>query len=146
MASPRVLLVQSDPRQSELWASLIREVGECQIDVVGDAETSFEWLARTDYQLLILGAPVDLSELLLRRVEAVRRNSPATAVIVISERPTLEEAVAVIRIGAEDYLAHPFPLDAFRLSVKRGLDRKLVLGQDGVAGAYFALVDSFQLI
>ena len=146
MASPRVLLVQSDPRQSELWASLIREVGECQIDIVADAETSFEWLARTDYQLLILGAPVDLSELLLRRVEAVRRNSPATAVIVVSERPTLEEAVAVIRIGAEDYLAHPFPLDAFRLSVKRGLDRKLVLGQDGVAGAYLALVDTCQLI
>lgn len=146
MASSRVLLVQSDPRQSELWSTLVREVAECQIDVVADAETSFEWLARTDYQLLILGVPTDGSEYLLRRVEAIRRNSPATAVIVVAERPTLEEAVSVIRIGAEDYLAHPFPLDAFRLSVKRGLDRKIVLGQDGVAGAYLALVDTCQLI
>jgi two-component system cell cycle response regulator len=69
-----------------------------------------------------------------------------TSVVVIAENATVEQAVAVVRMGAEDYLKKPFNLEAFQLAVKRGLDRKTVFGGDSGASSYLNLVHSCQMI
>src|SRR4051812_31903474 len=114
-----VLLIGEDPKQSELYADLIKEVSDCQVDVISRVENSFDWVGRSNYHLIV----IDMSSFVqdnanvvsgLRILERIKRISPVTSVILMSDQATVEEAVAAIRLGAEDYLKKPFNLEAFR--------------------------------
>jgi diguanylate cyclase (GGDEF)-like protein len=139
----RVLLIEQDPKQTELYTGLIREVAECQVDVLTRFDGASDWIARSNYQLIV----VDVSESGgLALLEQVKRLSPVTSVVLVSETATVEQAVAAIRMGAEDYLKKPFSLEAFQLAVKRGLDRKTVFGGDSAAAGFLNLLNSCQMI
>lgn len=141
----RVLLVEEDPKQTELYSDLLREVSSCQVDVVSRIESSLDWMDRASYHLIVLdlsGGKVDGLDLL----ERIKRLSPMTSVILISDQATVEQAVAAIRLGAEDYFQKPFNLESFRLAVKRGLDRKAVFGNNAGASGYLNLLNSCQMI
>jgi two-component system cell cycle response regulator len=142
----RVLLIEQDPEQTELYAGLIREVADCQVDVLSRVESAFDWIARSNYQLIV----IDISSLGgaggLSLLEQVKRLSPVTSVVLISETATVEQAVAAIRMGAEDYLKKPFGLEAFQLAVKRGLDRKAVFGDEFGASGFINLLTTCQMI
>ena len=169
----RVLLIQEDTRQTELFADLIREVAECQVDVVTSVESSLDWIARVSYHLVVIDSSTmlqtgdhprgasgvippetgsgftatpaqDIDSLSL--LESIKRIRPETSVILLSDRPSVEHAVSAIKLGAEDYLKKPFNLEAFRLAVKRGLDRKTVFGESGSANGYLNLLNSCQMI
>jgi diguanylate cyclase (GGDEF)-like protein len=82
----------------------------------------------------------------LALLEKIRRMSPVTSVILLAEKGTIEQAVAAIRLGAEDYLKKPFNVEAFQLAVKRGLDRKLVFGDNAGVSSFLSLLNSCQMI
>lgn len=151
----RVLLIEEDPKQTELYSDLIREVAECQVDVMSRVESATDWVARSNYQLIV----IDISSLAggsspspmagqngLMLLEQIKRLSPVTSVILISETATVEQAVAAIRMGAEDYLKKPFNLESFQLAVKRGLDRKTVFGENSGASNFLNLLNSCQMV
>lgn len=142
----RVLLIEEDPKQTELYSDLIREVADCQVDVMSRVESASDWIARSNYQLIV----IDISSLAgpngLSLLEEIKRLSPVTSVILISEAATVEQAVAAIRMGAEDYLKKPFNLESFQLAVKRGLDRKAIFGEDSGASSFLNLLNSCQMI
>lgn len=138
-----VLIIGQDRKQTELYAELIREVApDCHLDVLSRVESSYEWVEQSNYQLIVVDARIDGLSLL----EKIKRISPVTSVILISEEATVEHAVAAIRLGAEDYLKKPFNLETFQLAVKRGLDRKVVFGDDSGASNYLNLLNSCQMI
>ncbi|HAR44354.1 MAG TPA: hypothetical protein DCS07_17280 [Bdellovibrionales bacterium] len=145
----RVLLVEEDPKQSELYADLIREVANCTVDVISRTDDSLDWIARSNYHLVVLDPPLG-SPLTapngLALLEQIKRISPVTSVIVISERATVEQAVTAIRMGAEDYLKKPVKLETFQLAIKRGLDRKEVFGENSGISSLINLLNSCQLI
>lgn len=144
--SHHVLLIEEDPSQTELYSDLIREVADCRVDLMARLEHASDWLSRSNYQLVV----IDISSLPgqdgLQLLEEVKRMSPVTSVILLSEHATVEQAVAAIRLGAEDYLKKPFNLESFQLAVKRGLDRKTVFGEDSVVSQFFSLLNSCRLI
>src|SRR5687768_5849124 len=111
-----VLLVEEDPKQIELYSDLIREVAPCKIDVMSPSRASFDWIMRSNYHLVVIDDARGLTLL-----EQVRRLSPVTSVIMMSANATVEQAVAAIRLGAEDYLKKPVKVEAFQLAIKRGL-------------------------
>lgn len=141
-ASYRVLLIEEDPKQAELFSRLIREVARCRVDVMSQVENSNDWIANSNYNLVVIDNPSGGLELL----EQIKRISPVTSVILISDRGTVEEAVSAIRMGAEDYFQKPVNLEAFRLASKRGLDRKTVFGENTGATAFLNLLNTCQLI
>lgn len=144
LAGPhRILIVNEDARQIELYSDLIREVADCQIDVMEKLENPLGWSASSGYHLIVVDAA---GEEALPLLETIRRLSPDTSVIVLSENATVEAAVAAIRLGAEDYLKKPFNLEAFRLAVKRALDRKAVFGEGTNASSYLLLLNACQMI
>jgi two-component system cell cycle response regulator len=155
-ASYHVLLIEEDPKQTELYSDLIREVADCKVDVMSRVESSFDWIGRSNYHLVVIdssseGARSDgptpsggLNGLTL--VEQIKRVSPVTSVILVSEQATVEQAVAAIRLGAEEYLKKPFNLEAFKLAVKRGLDKKAVFGENTGASSFLNLLNSCQMI
>ncbi len=158
-----VLLIESNQKETEIYSDLIQEVSECKIDVMSRMESTMEWVARSNYHLVVIDSsqidervtgksPKKKSDSERSRLdgvellERIKRVSPNTSVIIISEVATIEKAVSAIRLGAEDYLKKPFDLEKFKLAVKRALDRNRVFeGAKGATG-YFSLLNSCQLI
>lgn len=145
-----VLLVDADPKEMDLYSDLIREVADCKVDVMNRVGRSFDWIARSNYHLIVIDTSSARSftgkSEALELLEHVRRANPGTGVILISEKANVEEAVAAIRLGAEDYFKKPFNLETFKLAVKRSLDRKLVLGDNEGLTDYLNLLNSCQMI
>ncbi len=151
MTPLELLLVEADPKESEVYVDLIREVTASPVDVLSRVSAGIDWSTFAKYQLII----VDLSLSSQNRghdidaistLENIKRASPETSVILISNRGNVREAVTAIRMGAEDYFEKPFNLEEFKLAVKRALDRNTVFGQDSSASAYFHLVNSCQMV
>lgn len=147
-----VLLIESDPKETEIYSDLIRETANCRVDVMSRFGGSFDWMAKSNYHLVIIDtSSLDNRAMASKRpalnlLERIRQSSPGTSVILISDDADIEEAVAAIRLGAEDYLKKPFNLESFKLAVKRGLDRKAVFGSHvGVAG-FLNLLNSCQMV
>jgi len=137
-----VLLIEEDPKEIEIHGDLIRHVANCKVDVMSHVENSIDWIARSNYHLIIIDEA--LNGLIL--LERIKRMSPNTSVILISGQATVEHAVAAIRLGAEDYLQKPVPLDSLKLAVKRGLDRKVIFAESTGASHFLSLLNSCQMI
>lgn len=144
----QVLIIEQDSKEIELYSDLIREVANCRVDVMSHGENSFDWVGRSNYNLVVIGlnAALESGTSGLALLENIKRMSPDTSVILISEQATVEQAVAAIRLGAEDYLKKPFNLETFQLAVKRGLDRKVIFGEDSGASGFLNLLNSCQMI
>ncbi len=136
-----VLLLGKDTKQTEVYATLIRDMVECHIDVMSRVENAVNWISRVRYHLVVIDLPSPSN-----LVERIKRLHPESSVIVVSDHATIEEAVNMIRNGAEDYLKKPIHLDTFRLAVRRGIDRKTLFEEDGVYSRYLNLVNSCQMI
>ena len=150
-----VLLIEEDPKQTELHSDLISEVADCQVDVISRVKSLFDWVGKFNYHLVVIdvssGQAISGGRKVprvdgLSLLEKIKRVSPVTSVILISDDATVEEAVAAIRMGAEDYFKKPFNLESFRLAVKRGLDRKTVFGGNAGASSYLNLLNACQMI
>lgn len=151
MAAPaahpyHVLLIEEDPKESELYADLIREVADCKVDVMSRIEGPGEWVARSAHHLVVIDSSQRDAGEGLAVLEQIKRFRPDTSVILISENATVEQAVAAIRMGAEDCLKKPFSPEAFQLAVKRGLDRKAVFGEATGVSSFLNLLNSCQMI
>lgn len=136
-----VLLIGKDTKQTEIYASLIRDMVECHIDVMSRIEGAMNWVSRMQYHLVVIDHPE--ATMLLERMKRVH---PESSVIVISSEGSIEDAVSTIRLGAEDFLKKPINLDRFRVAVRRGIDRKALFDEDGVYSRYLNLVNSCQMI
>jgi response regulator RpfG family c-di-GMP phosphodiesterase len=55
---------------------------------------------------------------------------PDAVVVLMTGRPTIENAVAVLKSGAYDYLIKPFSMDTLRAVVKRGLEKQRLLREN----------------
>jgi two-component system cell cycle response regulator len=141
-----VLLIGEDPKQTEMYSELLGEVILCKVDVMSRVDSTLDWILQSNYHLVVidLSGPVPSSGLPL--LEQIKRLSPVTSVIMVSEQSDVGEAVAAIRMGAEDYLKKPFNVEAFKLAVKRSLDRKIVFGGDNQAAKFLSLLNACQII
>ncbi|MGE0615423.1 MAG: diguanylate cyclase [Bacteriovoracia bacterium] len=147
-----VLLMEADPKEAEIYSDVIREVGECKIDVMSRVRSTFDWLVNSNYHLIVIdlsslelgGTPRKLNGITL--LERIKRNNPDTSVIIISDRAKVADAVAAIRMGAEDFLEKPFNLETLKLVIKRGLDKKTVFGENTGASGFLHLLNSCQMI
>ncbi len=102
----RLLLVEDDPDLSEaLVANLARD--GFAVDLAADAATAEEALATVAYDLMLLdlGLPDGDGLVLLRRL---RRRRSSLPILVLTARDTVDDKVAGLEAGADDYLVKPF--------------------------------------
>ncbi|ADH90465.1 two component transcriptional regulator, winged helix family [Ancylobacter novellus DSM 506] len=102
----RLLLVEDSPRLRELVGETIRGAG-WRFDAVGSASEADAALASTRYDLILLdlGLPDGDGLDLLRDLRARRDTTP---VLVLTARGAVDERIAGLDAGADDYLAKPF--------------------------------------
>jgi diguanylate cyclase (GGDEF)-like protein len=148
----RVLLIGEDPKQTEMYSELLADVVSCEIHVASRQEVTSEWISRSNYHLAVVDTSIKDGILPgspgsgLSLLEQIKRMSPSTSVILLSEQAKVSEAVAAIRLGAEDYLEKPFNVESFKLAVKRSLDRKAVFGLETQAAKFISLLNACQMI
>lgn len=142
----RILLIDDDARQTEHVSDLIREVTPCQIDIISDLSRSLAWLGKAAYHLVVIDSSKLRKRAVLSVIDQIKRIHPETSVLVLTESAEVEEAVAAIHLGAEDYFKKPYHVDALKLAIKRGLDRKDVFAADRGVSRYVSLIHTCQMI
>jgi two-component system KDP operon response regulator KdpE len=104
----RVLVLDEEPRMRRLLQSGFAREGH-EVDVVGDAETALERLARGGFDMVVLdvGAPGCGSSDVVGRF----RQWSDLPLIVLSVPRSLEHKVGLLRAGADDFVEKPFAIE-----------------------------------
>jgi two-component system OmpR family response regulator len=105
----RILLVEDDPMIGDAVSVALKDAAYA-VDWVQDGETAGQVLQDGDHQavLLDLGLPKRDGLEVLRRLRQGRSRIP---VIVITARDAVEDRIAGLDLGADDYLVKPFDLN-----------------------------------
>ncbi len=118
----RVLLVEDDPRIARFVAQGLREQTYA-VDVTGDGEDALYKLSINDYDAVILDVMIpgrDGFEV----CRELRAAGSAVPVIMLTARDAVEDRVAGLDTGADDYLTKPFAvaelLARLRALLRRG--------------------------
>ena len=102
----RILVVEDEPTAATVLAKGLREHSYA-VDIAADGSTALEQIAETDYDLIIL-------DVLLPRINGLdlcrqlRADDAAVPVLMLTARGGLDERVAGLDAGADDYLSKPY--------------------------------------
>jgi DNA-binding response OmpR family regulator len=102
----RILIVEDEPRLGELTARTLRREGY-ETDVVADGVEGYERARAGGYDLVVLDVMLpNMSglEITLR----LRRQGVDSRVLMLTARDAVEDRVAGLDAGADDYLVKPF--------------------------------------
>jgi len=118
----RLLIIEDDPLIGDGLVSGLSREGYV-IDWVEDGEAGISAVETNDYDLAIvdLGLP-DIPGLDVLR--ALRKTGKPTAVLILTARDDIEDRVAGLDSGADDYLVKPFDLEELKARL-RSLQRRL---------------------
>jgi DNA-binding response OmpR family regulator len=117
----RVLVAEDERRVAEAVARGLRREGAA-VDLALDGATALAKARALDYDVLVLDR--DLPELHGDAVcEAVNREHPETRILMLTAYGELEDVVAGLALGADDYLSKPFAFDELVARV-RALGRR----------------------
>lgn len=119
----RILLVEDDAMLGEALSQVLRDASYA-VDWVGDGEMALQALKSDEHQvvLLDLGLPGKSGLEVLR---ALRASGNQAVVLIITARDELEDRVAGLDHGADDYLIKPFDIPEL-LARLRALVRRSV--------------------
>lgn len=102
----RILLVEDDATIADFVARGLRESGYT-VDVAGDGLTGYEMAAAEKYDAAIVDVMLPgLDGLSL--IERLRSRGNRTPVLILTARRSVDERVAGLQRGGDDYLTKPF--------------------------------------
>ena len=127
----RVLVVEDDSGIADGLRLTLRQHGEA-VDVAVDLSAAWSALSSEpfDVVLLDLGLPDGDGSALLRRVRNAPPGAlpdPATPVLIMTARDQVASRIAVLDMGADDYIVKPF--DAGELAARMRALRRRVAGR-----------------
>jgi two-component system OmpR family response regulator len=125
----RILVAEDDPSLAEGLMRSLRQSGYA-VDCVTNGDEADSALQANEFDLLILdlGLPKRSGlEVLMR----LRSRKSATAVLIITARDSVNDRVAGLDAGADDYLAKPFELTELHARV-RALTRRGMAGGSSI--------------
>ena len=117
----RLLLVEDNPRLQTLLGETLNAAGY-GLDAVGTVQDLHSSAASTKYDLIVvdLGLPDGDG---LQAIRKLRSGGLATPILVVTARGSVEERVAGLDAGADDYLTKPFNNSEFLARVRALLRR-----------------------
>lgn len=117
----RLLLIEDETALLDLVQRSLVRAG-FTVDVAGTAEEARDALAASRYDAMILdlGLPDEDGLTLLRELRAGRDSTP---VLILTARDGVEDRVAGLNSGADDYLLKPFAIDELVARLKALLRR-----------------------
>jgi two-component system copper resistance phosphate regulon response regulator CusR len=101
----RILIVEDEPKMASYLQKGLTEAG-FTVDIAVDGKDGLFLALHEDFDLIVLD--VMLPELDGREVLKRFRKEKQTPVLLLTARDTVEDKVAGLELGADDYLAKPF--------------------------------------
>lgn len=129
----RILIVEDEPRLLELLARTLRGEGY-EIDTSADGAEGFERIRACGYDLVLLDVMLPQMsglEIAMR----LRRQGVKTPILMLTARDAVDDRVAGLEAGADDYLVKPFAFVELSARVRALLRRQ------GTAGASLEVED-----
>lgn len=117
----RILLVEDEPDAAKLLAKGLREESYA-VDVAGEGEHALELAFVNDYDLVILDVMLpgrDGFEV----CRELRAGGSTVSVLMLTARDAVEDRVAGLDTGADDYLSKPFDFEELLARVRALLRR-----------------------
>jgi NtrC-family two-component system response regulator AlgB len=121
---PRVLVID-DERNIRATLTLCLDHIGCQSAAVGSAEGALDAVRRNSFDVAFLDLRLGTADG-LDVLNALLREQPDLAVVIITAYATIETAVEAIKRGAVDYLPKPFTPQQIRLVVEQTLSRRAI--------------------
>ena len=121
----RILLVEDEPSAAGMLAKGLREEAYA-VDVAGDGERALELAFVNDYDLVILDVMLPGRDG-FKVCRELRSTGAAVPVLMLTARDAVEDRIAGLDTGADDYLTKPFDFDELLARVRALLRRKPTL-------------------
>jgi len=123
----KILVVDDEADVRTIIVDALRDEGHT-VDTAASGETALEKLSAGDFDL----AFVDINLPGISGFDLLDRHGEAddeTAIVIITGRTTVANAIEATRRGAYDYLTKPFDLDDLRSLARRVLERQALYAQ-----------------
>jgi two-component system, OmpR family, response regulator len=104
-----ILIVEDEQRLARLIARVLGEERHV-VDIANDGDTGMDLALRGTYDLLILDLMLP-GRSGLDICKQVRAHKLQPAILMLTARGAIEDRVAGLRIGADDYLVKPFAME-----------------------------------
>lgn len=117
----RILLIEDDAALARGISATLRQAGHA-VDVAEDGETGLDVAAMEAFSLIVLdiGLP-DMSG--FEVLQEIRRTGSKVPVLILTARDALEDRVAGLDHGADDYLLKPFEQSELEARIRALLRR-----------------------
>lgn len=129
----KILLVEDDKKIAKFVQRGLEEEGY-EVDVAHDGEDGYQKILDGSYGLIIIDFILTKKDG-ITVLDEIRRKNILTPVLIVSGKSSVEDIVAGLDSGADDYLPKPFAVAELVARVK-ALQRRA--GQDRGAKIYFA--------
>lgn len=118
---PLILVVDDELGPRESLRMILRD--DFQIETAAGGKQALQLLAEREYDLAILD--IRMPEMNgIELLKLIRKQAPATGVIMITAYASVETATEALRLGAIDYLIKPFEINVVKNVVGKGLDKR----------------------
>jgi DNA-binding response OmpR family regulator len=133
----RILLIEDDPMIGQGLSRALNEQG-MQVEWTRDAERGEAAWRRGDHSVVLLdiGLPGRSGVDLMRSMQATDIDTP---VLVVTARSEIESRVAVLDLGADDYVVKPFELRELLARIRAVMRRHDKNGRSTLAAGELAI-------
>ncbi len=117
-----ILLAEDDVQLGELICFMLKKKGGYKVDWVKEGEDAYDYARAAHYDVLILdwmmpnGNGVDVCR-------DLRRDGYSSAILMLTAKDAVEDRIAGLDSGADDYLVKPFEIDELLARI-RALTRR----------------------
>jgi len=124
----RILVVDDDPQARDLLQRLLGPLGT--VSQAAHPKAAQEKLAEGPFDLVLTDMAMPEPGDGLKVLQEVKAHLPDTPVIVVTAFGNIEGALDSIQLGAFDYLAKPFDVDAILRVARRALEQKRLVEEN----------------
>ena len=125
----KLLIVEDEPSLREIMARTLRGEGYV-VEQASDYASAVDKLAGYSYDCILLDIMLPGGDG-LQLLKELKENDRRESVIIISAKDSLEDKVAGLELGADDYLAKPFHLMELSARIRSVARRSMVGGRKG---------------
>jgi signal transduction histidine kinase len=118
-ASPRVLVVDGEPKVVQTVAALLRQENY-EVDTASSLESALSVLADQVYDVLL----TELGHADMALLKELKKTAPTTVCVVLTAYAGLDAAAAALRRGAYDYLVKPCAVDDLKRTLHRAVAQR----------------------
>lgn len=142
MKNVRILVVDDEPGMLEVCADSLEGLEHATVELESSSSTAAERVAKEKFDLLVTDVRmpgIDGVELL----RIAREHDPELPAVVMTAYPTVDSAIAVMKLGAIDYIQKPFHPDDFLETVRRLIEARLLRDQNRMLERHVAKTHQF---